>query len=69
MSAAVIEPLTSAAAGLGVEVKENGWAADVTDPRESTPRNLSVRFTLMAGVAGSAGALGPLMMGDMAGGR
>ncbi len=40
LSAAVIGPLTSAAASLGVEVKENGWAADVTDPRESTPRNL-----------------------------
>lgn len=69
MSAAVVGALTSTGAGLGVEVKENGWAADVTDPRESTPRNLSVRFILMAGVAGSAGALGPVTMGDMAGGR
>lgn len=53
-----------------MEVKENGWAVDVTDARESTSRNLlSVRFILTAGVAGSTGALGPLMTGDMAGGR
>lgn len=40
MSTAVGGPLTSTAAGLGVEVKENGWAVDATDGRESTARNL-----------------------------
>lgn len=40
LSAAPVRPLTSAAAGLGVEVKENGWAAGGPDVIESTAKNL-----------------------------
>lgn len=51
------------AVGLGVEVRENGCTG------ASTAENLSVRFILTAGVAGSTGALGALMIGDMLAGR